>query len=139
MWWWWRVNCYPIQKYWWSEYRRSCMYQMYRWWQYLFYCTNIGIMECSDVFQIVWNGLFIVGVIWINVDWVGIFVVPDYNIFTPKFFNSGIIFTLRIFENFVASKFFHFHFSLHHAKTIPCSQDPKSRCWSRRYYSCLLC
>ena len=61
---WMRVTWSPIQKYWWSGYRR-----MYHWFQYLFYFTNIGwIVDWSDVYQIVCNILIRVGVIQINVN-----------------------------------------------------------------------
>ena len=109
--WWQRVNCSPIQTYWWNGYRRRSMYQMYWHCQYLLYCTSIGwIMEWSDICWIVWNELILIGVIRINVNWFKIFVIPNYRIFAPKFFNFVIIFALSIFENFVASKVFAFRF-----------------------------
>ena len=83
------------------------MYQMYRWWRYIFYCTNIGwITNWSDVFQIIWNQLIWFGFIWINFNWVGIFLISNYRIFAPKFFNLKIISALIIFENIVAYKVF---------------------------------
>ena len=52
---------------------------------------------------IIWNGLNWFGVICINVNKIGIFLIPIYNqvgvipiyrIFVPNFFNLGIIFAL---------------------------------------------
>ena len=95
----------------WSRYRRRFMYQMYRWCKYLFYCKNIGwIIYLYDFFQFSLNGLIQVGVIRINVNWFGIFVIPNYIIFAPNFFIFKIIFVIRIFEIFVASKVFTFIF-----------------------------
>ena len=69
MWWWRRVTCTPMEKHCWSVYRR-----MYWWCQYLLYCVKIvWIMDWSDVFQIIWNGLIRVGVIWIIMNWMKIF------------------------------------------------------------------
>ena len=101
--WWWRVTfCTICKKYLWSGYRI---------WQHLFYCKNIGwIIDWSDVCKIVWNNLIQVGVIWIDVNRVGIFVISNYRIFTPKMFNIKTIFALRIFENVVDSKVLAFTF-----------------------------
>ena len=72
VWWWQRVTCTPIQKIWWSGYHR-----IYLRCQYILYCTNISwIMDSADVFKIGWNGLNRVGVIRINVNQVGIFLIP---------------------------------------------------------------
>ena len=130
MWWWWRDACTPISKYWWRVYWRNP-----QWWEYLLYCINVVlIMDWSDISQIFWNGLILVGVIWINVNRVGIFlipiknwfsVIPIHRIFATNIFNFGIIFALRIFENFVASKVFTF--------TFRCSmprQSPTGKIWS---------
>ena len=67
-------------------------------------------MDLSDVCQIVWNGLIRFGVIWINVNRFGIFVILNYRIFAPNFFNFNIIFAFSIFGNFVASRIFTFTF-----------------------------
>ena len=75
MWWWQRVTWSPIKKY------QRC--------QYLFYCTNIGwIIYLSDIFQIIWNGLIWFCVIWINVNQVLIFVIPDTEFLYPKLSTS---------------------------------------------------
>ena len=55
-----------------------------------------------------WNGLIPVSVIWINVNRVGIFVIPNYIIFAPNIFNFNIIFALSILEFLVTSKVFTF-------------------------------
>ena len=69
MWWWRRVTCTRISKYWWHVYRR-----MYRRCQNLFYYTNDGwIMNWSDVCRIIWNGLIQVDAVFTNVNWVRIF------------------------------------------------------------------
>ena len=74
------------------------------------YWKNIGrIIDLYDVCQIRWNELIWVGVIWIDVNQVGIFVIPNYTIFAPNFFNFKIIFALSIFEIVVASKVFAFN------------------------------
>ena len=86
-------------------YQRRCMYQVYRRWQCLFYLMNFGwIMDWSDICRIVWDGLIQVGVIWINVNRFGIFMIPNYRISAPNFFNFKIIFSLSISEIFVASR-----------------------------------
>ena len=72
---------------------------------------NIGwIIDWSNDFRIGWNGIFLLGVICINVNRVWIFFIPSYRIFAPNYFNFGIIFALIIFEIFVASKVFTFTF-----------------------------
>ena len=129
MWWWWRFTCCPISKEClWSGYRQRCVYQMYGRnvsisscrrsmscyillfftpWKNIFYCTDIGwIIDWSVVFQIGWNELILVGVFQINVNRVGIFVIPNYRIFAPNLFNFKNIFSLNIFGNVVACKVF---------------------------------
>ena len=108
--WWRRVTCTPIIKYWWRVY-----WIMYLWFQYLFHSTNIvWIMDWSDVYWIVCNGLIWVGVIWINVNRFGIFVIPIYNWvgvipiyrnFAANFFNIETIFALIIFEKRLSLRF----------------------------------
>ena len=46
----------------------------------------------------------------IDLNQVGIVVIPNYRIFAPNFFYFKIIFALSIFENVVASKVFTFTF-----------------------------
>ena len=78
---------------------------MYRWCQYLLYCTNINsTIDRSSVCQIIWNELNSVVVIRINVNQVGLFVIPNYRIFAPNFLNFKIIFVLSIFEKVFATK-----------------------------------
>ena len=102
MWWWSRVPCCPISKYLWIRYRRL---------QHIFYFVDISwIIDWSDVYRIGWNKLIRVGVIWINMNRVVTFVIPNYRIFAPNFFNFKMIFMLRIFENTVASKVFTLNF-----------------------------
>ena len=109
--WWWRVTWCHRSKYLWSGYWSSFMYQIYRWWKYLFYFTNNGwIIYWSDVCRIIWNKLIRVGVIRFNVNRVRIFVIPNYRIFVPNIFNFKIIFALSIFENVVASRFLTLNF-----------------------------
>ena len=106
IWWLWRVTCCPISKYWWSGYWRRCVYQMYRWCQYLFYHMNIGwIMDWSDVCWLGFNGFIQVGAILINVNRVGIFVIPSYRIFAPNVFNLKIISAVSIFEKKLPLRF----------------------------------
>ena len=52
-----------------------------------------------------------VGVIWINMNWVGIFLILNNRFILPRIFNLIIIFELRILICFVASKVFTFTFS----------------------------
>ena len=117
-----------------SGYQRRCMYQIYMWCKYFFYCMNIGwIVDWSDVCWIGWNELIRIGVIMINVNRFGISVIPDYRIFAPNFFNFENIFALRIFENIPASKVF--TFTLHCAmpwQASPCRRFLTSWWLSRR-------
>ena len=46
----------------------------------------------------------------INMNRVGIFVIPNHRILGPNFFNFKNIFMLSIFEKFVANKIFNFTF-----------------------------
>ena len=102
---------------------------MYRRQQYLLYFTSIGwIIDWSDVCWIFWNVLIWVGVIWINVNRFGIFVIPNHRIFAHNFFNFKIIFALRNFGNFVASKVFTFNFYC----AMP-QQSPVGDIWSPSY------
>ena len=132
MWCWWRVTYCLISKWFWSKHRRRCMYQMYwkcviicshRQWmrccilwfstplQHLFYCMNIGqIVYLSNYCWIIRNQLILVGMIWIDVNRVGIFVIPNCKICATKIFNFKSIFELSIIKNVVASKFFTFNF-----------------------------
>ena len=67
------------------------------------YCKNISwITYWSDVIQF--------GVIWINVNQVGILVIPNYRMFALNLFNFKIISALSIFKNIVASRVFTFNF-----------------------------
>ena len=130
MWWWWMVNFYTITKYCWSGYQRRCKYQMYRRLQYLFYCTNIvWIMDWSHVCQISGNGLIWFSVIWINVNRVGIFLIPNYRNFVLNFFNFEIIFALIIFEKYVATKVFTFFFFC----AMP-RRSPAGKFWNPDYW-----
>ena len=45
-----------------------------------------------------------------DVNQVGMFVIPNYRIFAPNFFNFKIIFAFSIFKNIVVSKVFNFNF-----------------------------
>ena len=123
MWWWLRVTCCPISKFSFGGYRQ---------WQNLFYCMNIvWIIDYFDVIQF--------GVIWIDVNRVGIFVIPNYRIFAPNFFNFKIIFALSILENGVAPKVFNFSFLMSHATMRFYRQDMESCWWSWRCRSFLHC
>ena len=65
------------------------------------YWLNNWLVRCLS------NHLECVDLSWCDLDQrgrVGIFLIPNYNIFGPNFFNFKIIFTLSIFEEFVASK-----------------------------------
>ena len=143
--WWWRVTCTPITKYWWSVYGI-----MYRRFQYLFYFTNIGwVMDWSDVCQIFWIELIWVGLISINVNWVGIFlipilnwvgVIPTYRIFAPKIFNLKIILRSALLIFFCLQGYLlAFHFSFYHAVAIPLRRHLASFLLSQRCCSCLIC
>ena len=57
--------------------------------------------------------------IQINVNRSRIFVISNYRIFAPNFFNFKIIFALSIFENFVASKVFFFNFRYYMPRQSP--------------------
>ena len=116
------------------------MYQIYRRWQHIFCWANIRwIIYWYGVCIIVWNESVQVGVIWINVDWVGIFAIPNHRIFAPNLFNFKTIFVLRFFENIVASKVFTFSFLLYHSMTILCRRYLTSFWKIWRCQSCLNC
>ena len=100
MWWWLRVTCNTISKYSLIRYQRSCMYQMYWQWEYILYCTNIvWIADWSNVCRIVCNKLILVDFIRINMNWVGIFVIPTYRI---------VLHTLPTSKSFLRSAFSNF-------------------------------
>ena len=62
--WWRRVTCIPISKYWLSVYQ-----SIYRWFCYLFYCTNIvWIMYWSYVFESAKMGWF--KLVWFGSTWI---------------------------------------------------------------------
>ena len=111
--WWWRVTCCPISKYLWIRYQKRCFNQMYQrhmsisscrqcmiccilrfttHWQYIFYWLDISwIIDWSDVFIIGWNELIQARVIWIDVNWVWVFVISIYRMFVRNFFSLKII------------------------------------------------
>ena len=72
-------------------------------------------MDWSDVCQIIWNGLIQVGVIRINVGWVGIFLSylessrcdSKSQNFYAQLFQKWNYFCAQYFENSVVSKVFH--------------------------------
>ena len=79
---------------------------MYVKWKYILYYTNIGwIIDWSNVCLIVWNGLIWVIVIRINVNQLGIFVIPNYRILRPKFQLQNYC-CAQHFWNFFASNVF---------------------------------
>ena len=109
-----RVPWISIGKYWWK------LYQIIeRWYQYLFYCTNIvWIMYWSNICRTSWNGLIWVGVFQINVNWVRKFMIPIYNwlgvisiYISPNFFNFNYFFPSSAFLKIMLSLKFYTMFS----------------------------
>ena len=138
MWWWSRVTCCPISKDLLSRYRRRCMYLMYCQRKYLLYLTNIGwIIDRSDVCRIVLNELIRVGMIWINVNRVGTFVIQNYRTFCPtlpfQFFNG------QHFRKCYCLQRIHFHLLICHTMSSPCRQYLTIWKRSQRCISCLYC
>ena len=113
------------------KFMRCCVLWFYSPGQSIFYWTSIGwIIDWYDVCQIVRTELIQVGMIWIDVNRVRIFVIPNYRIFAPNFFNLKIIFTLSIFENVVVSKVFTFILFCSMLRSAPVGKDPTSL-WQR--------
>ena len=84
------------------------------------YWLNCGLIRC---FWIGWNGLVWIGMILINVNRVGIFVIPNFRIFAPKSLIFQIIFALRIFKMLVASKVFTFNFFCSMTRIAPSDES----------------
>ena len=66
--------------------------------------------------------------IWINVNRVRIFVIPNYRMFAPKVFNFENIFALSIFD-FFASKVFIFTFNCAMPRRVPICDILKPSDW----------
>ena len=89
--WWWRVTCCPV----------------------IYFCSaGTGVYNIFSIAQILDESFIdpmfveLDGMSWFNfnVNWVKIFVIPNYRFFAPNFFNFKIIFALSIFENVFADR-----------------------------------